>query len=124
MNLRDPKLIALLFNECINRRDLQGLSALMTEDHAFVDRDGSVHGPKQVMVEGWENFFKQFPEYRNIFNRIDSIENKVIILGHAYWSDKNPYDPVIWEATIVTDLVQEWRIYDDAPENRKRLNLA
>jgi predicted SnoaL-like aldol condensation-catalyzing enzyme len=124
MNTRDPKLIALLFNECINRQDLDGLSSLMADNHAFIDRDGSVHQPKPAMVDGWREFFKQFPEYHNIFNRIESRENLVLILGHGHWSEKNPYDPVIWTSTIVHDLVHEWRIYDDTPENRKRLNLS
>lgn len=33
MNIRDPKLIALQFNEFINNQDIEGLSGLMTDDH-------------------------------------------------------------------------------------------
>jgi hypothetical protein len=43
MNTKDPKLIALQFNDCINNQDLEGLSLLMTDDHAFIDREGNVH---------------------------------------------------------------------------------
>ena len=123
MNSRDPKLIALLFNECINDKDLNGLTRLMSEDHAFIDREGRTHQPKQVMIDGWRDFFKMFPDYRNTFDRIESRENLVVILGHAYWSEKQTYDPVIWTATIVDDLAREWRVCEDTAGNRKRLKL-
>jgi predicted SnoaL-like aldol condensation-catalyzing enzyme len=124
MKTKDPKLIALRFNECINRQDLEGLSLLMTEDHAFIDREDKVHQPKQVMVDGWREFFKRFPKYKNTFDRLVSKDNLVVMLGYAYWSEEQPYDPAIWIATIVDDLVREWRIYSDTQENRKRFNLV
>ena len=120
MNTEDPKLVALQFNDCINSQDLGGLALLMTEDHAFIDREGNVHQPKQVMVDGWKEFFKTFPKYRNTFNRVESRGNLVVMLGYAYWLEEQPHDPVIWTATIVNDLVREWRVYADTPENRKR----
>jgi hypothetical protein len=123
MNKRDPKLIALQFNECINNQDLSGLAHLMTDDHAFIDRDGTVHQPKHVMVDSWKEFFKTCPAYRNTFNRVDSRDSLVVILGSAYWSEKKPYDPVIWTTTIADDLVREWRIYADTQANRKQFNL-
>jgi hypothetical protein len=123
MSTKDPKLIALQFNDCISNHDLDGLAHLMTDDHAFVDRDGTVHQPKQVMVGNWKQFFNMFPSYRNTFDRIQSKDNLVIMLGYAFWSEKQTYDPAIWTATIVDDLVREWRIYADSEENRRRFNL-
>ena len=35
----DPKLVVLRFNEAINAQDLEALSALMTDDHRFVDSE-------------------------------------------------------------------------------------
>lgn len=58
MNSRDPKLTALMFNERINARDVEGLSALMTDDHRFVDREGGRHAGKDRMTEGWQTFFE------------------------------------------------------------------
>ena len=124
MNTKDPKLIALQFNECINNRDLKGLARLMANDHAFIDRDGKVYEPKQVMIDSWREFFRACPDYRNTFDRIESRDDFVVILGYAYWSEKQPYDPVIWTATIVDDLVREWRIYPDTLESRKQFRIA
>ena len=121
---KDPKLIALRFNDCINSKDLDGLARLMTDDHTFVDREGVVHKPKGAMVEAWRKFFVAFPLYRNTFNELKSDGNDVAILGHAYWSEKQPYDPVIWSATIANDLVREWKIHNDSEENRKRFGFS
>jgi hypothetical protein len=123
MNLTDPKLTALQFNECINRHDLEGLAALMTEDHLFIDREGKMGHGKDVMIRGWKEFFQMFPKYRNTFTRLQSIEDRVVILGSAYWSENQPYDPVIWTAIIANDLVQEWRIHEDTEANRQKLDL-
>jgi len=123
MTPKEPISIVQQFNNCINNQDINGLSKLMTENHIFIDRDGKSHGPKSYMVEGWKGFFKMFPEYRNTFDRIGSTENLVCILGFAYWSEKEPYDPVIWTAIIEDNLISEWSVYEDSPENRKKFNL-
>jgi predicted SnoaL-like aldol condensation-catalyzing enzyme len=124
MNTKDPKLVALEFNECISHQDLDGLSRLMTDDHTFIDRDGKVVQPKEAMIKSWKQFFEVFPGYKNTFTRVESRENLVVILGHAFWSQEQPYDPAIWTASIRDDLVSEWRIYADTEANRKAFNLV
>jgi ketosteroid isomerase-like protein len=121
---RDPKLIALLFNECITRQSLGELADLMTEGHVFIDRTGKVTRQKQAMLEAWEKFFAAFPHYRNTFSRVESAGNTVAIVGDAYWSADQPHDPVLWSARIEDDQVAEWRIYEDTPENRELLHLG
>ena len=70
MSLNAPILIVNDFNDCINNQDIEGMAALMHENHVFIDRDGSSHGPKTHMVKGWKEFFKLFPDYRNTFTDI------------------------------------------------------
>jgi ketosteroid isomerase-like protein len=124
MSTTDPKLIALQFNECINRQDVDGLAELMTEDHTFIDREGKTGRPKEFMIQGWREFFRMFPKYRNTFTRIQSQGNLVRIIGSAYWSEDQPYDPVIWTATVVDDRIQEWRVYADTDANRHAFDLV
>jgi ketosteroid isomerase-like protein len=124
MNLKDPITIVKAFNDCINHQDIDGLAALMPENHTFIDRDGSSHGPKSHMVEGWKQFFEMFPVYKNTFNQIKADGDRVYVLGFAYWSEKEPYDPVIWTAIVKDDLIAEWRIYEDSTDNRKQFNLS
>ena len=52
MNSKDPKLTALQFNECINNRDIKGLSSLMTEEHTLIVRDGEVVKGKESNTKG------------------------------------------------------------------------
>lgn len=124
MNTKDPKLTALQFNEYINNQDIRGLSSLMTEDHTFIDRAGAIDKGKKSMTRGWTQFFENFPDYKNNFERVESRDNLVILIGYAYWSEKNKYDPAIWTAKIENDLVAEWRIYEDTEENRKKFNIT
>jgi len=124
MTSQNPISIVVAFNNYINNQDINRLSDLMTENHTFIDRDGKPHGPKSHMVKGWKGFFKMFPVYRNTFDKIEAIDNLVSVLGFAYWSEKEPYDPVIWTAIIEDNLISEWRIYEDTPENRKKFNLV
>jgi len=123
MNTKDPKLTALQFNEFINRQDIKGLNMLMTQDHTFIDRVDEVTKGKDKMIKGWFEFFKSFPKYRNIFERVDSRDDLVIIVGYAYWSKKEPFDPVIWTARIKNDRVAEWRVYEDTRKNRKKFKI-
>ena len=124
MNKRDPKLIVLLFNECINNKDIERLSSLMTEDHIFIDREGNTLSPKVKMIEAWKSFFKSFPDYKNTFLKIESEKNKVLITGFAFWSKENPYDPAIWTAIVENDMIKEWHIFYDTEENRKKFRRA
>ena len=123
MNKRDPKLVALQFNEYINKQDIKGLASLMTDGHTFIDHAGAVDKGKESMTKGWIEFFDSFPEYKNTFDRVESHDDLVILIGHAYWSEKNKYDPAIWTAKIEDDRVAEWRIYEDTAENRRKLGI-
>jgi hypothetical protein len=123
MNSKDPKLTALQFNECINNQDIKGLSNLMTEDHTLIVREGDVVKGKESNTNGWTGFFNQFPDYKNIFTRVESRDDLVIIIGYANWSKEPVEDHVIWTAKIEDDLVAEWRIYEDTEENRRKFNI-
>jgi ketosteroid isomerase-like protein len=123
MNTPDPILVVLQFNECINGKDLEKLSGLMTDDHEFIDRTGHRTASKAQMVLAWKRFFESFPEYHNVFDRVETKGNMVMILGHAAWSKEKPYDPVIWSAVVVDNRVRQWRIYEDTPEIRRAFCL-
>jgi hypothetical protein len=121
MNKRDPKLTALQFNEYINNQDIKGLANLMSNDHIFIDRHGDRYAD---MVNGWMEFFENFPTYKNYFTRVESHNNLVILIGYAIWSkDSLERDYAIWTARIENDLLVKWQIYEDTDENRKKLKV-
>jgi ketosteroid isomerase-like protein len=123
MKYSDPKIVALLFNEHINNQNLEKLTSLMTEDHRFIDIPGELTEGREAMKKGWADFFKAFPDYRNIFTRVENRDNLVIMLGHSECSEKSLHGPAIWTAIIRGDLLEEWRVYKDDEETRKKLTI-
>ena len=122
-NNKDPKLIVLQFNESINSQDIEGLSELMAPDYKFIDSSDEVHAGKERNIKGWIGFFDQFPDYINHFSIVESRENKVLVTGFSTCSDDRLDGPAIWKAKVENDLVTEWRVYLDTPENCKVLDL-
>lgn len=124
MNRVDPKLTALQFNEYINSQDIDGLSSLMTEDHTFIDRKDEVDEGKDTMIKGRTEFFKSFPDYKNTFEKVESRGDLVILYGFATWEKGSDPDYAIWTARVESDLVAEWRIYEDTEEHKRKFNLV
>jgi predicted SnoaL-like aldol condensation-catalyzing enzyme len=122
MNKRDPNLIALLYNEHINSRNLEGVIALMAENHRFIDTKNRVES-KEQMKTSWAEFFTEYPDYKNVFHTIISRGNFVIMLGHSECSEPVLDGPAIWTAKVNNDQVTEWRIFLDTIENRKLLEI-
>jgi ketosteroid isomerase-like protein len=119
----DPKLVTMLFNEQINNQDLHTLTDMMTEDHTFIDSEGDVVKGKEEMSKAWAEFFTSYPDYRNIFTRIESRGNLVVIMGYSECSYTPLHGPALWTALIRDGKVAEWRVYDDTPQNRKKLHV-
>ncbi|MHA2226654.1 MAG: nuclear transport factor 2 family protein [Candidatus Hodarchaeales archaeon] len=122
MNEQDPKLVALLYNEHINTRNLEGVIALMADNHQFIDTKNRVEN-KEQMKKSWAEFFDEYPDYINVFHTVISRDNLVILLGHSECSEPALDGPAIWTAKITDDQVAEWRIYQDTEENRELLEL-
>ena len=120
---KDPKLIVLQFNECINNRDIDGLSSLMAEDNVFIDSSNKVHSGKGLNINSWLDFFDQFPDYFNHFLVIESRGDLVLVTDYSTCSYKPLDGQVIWTAKVENDLVVEWRVYLDTAKNRKELNF-
>jgi ketosteroid isomerase-like protein len=102
-------MVALRFNEKINERDLDGLVKLMTDDHIFIDNSGEVG---RNMKEGWRRFFRDYPDYRNIFTSVAVKDNVVIMIGYSTCSNEPRLNgPNMWTAKARDGLVFEWRVY-------------
>jgi ketosteroid isomerase-like protein len=115
--------LVMSFNDCITRRDLGGLSKLMTDDHAFIDPANSTIAGKPRCVEAWRGFFAAFPDYRNHFERVLLAGSDVVIIGHSVCSDARLAGPALWTAKLEGELIAEWRVYEDTDTNRALLGL-
>jgi len=118
-----PADVVVRFNLCINSRDLDGLSALMADEHVFIDAAETSIDGKEACLRAWRGFFEQFPDYRNIFDRIVARDGEVAIGGRSTCSDARLDGPALWAATVWCGQVRQWRVCEDTPANRKRLGL-
>jgi uncharacterized protein (TIGR02246 family) len=123
MDAFDVMMVALKFNEKINARDLEGLVELMTEDHTFVDGSGEVHKGKDVMKDGWQDFFASYPDYRNIFTRVQVDKDFVVMVGYSTCSYEPLDGPALWSAKVRERRIFEWRVYEDTDQNRRNLKI-
>ena len=120
----DPRALTLKFNEHINNRDLDGLAALMTDDHAFVDTANHPIRGKVRCLEAWRGFFTSFPDYRNEFDRLVVEDNKVSVVGRSHCSDGRLNGPALWLARTSACKLAEWRVYEDTAPNRRMLGIG
>jgi len=124
LGLRSKSATTLQFNNYINCQDLEGLSSLMTDDHTFIDSENDVHKGKEVMTEGWRTFFESYPDYTNIFQRVEMRNGMVVMFGYSTCSNEPVLDgPAIWSAKVRDGKLSEWRVYLDSPENRSILGM-
>ena len=123
LDLRSKSATTLQFNEFINARDLKGLISLMTDDHTFIDSANDVHEGKEMMTQGWQDFFESYPDYKNIFQKVYVKNGAVIMLGYSLCSYDPLEGPAIWSATLRDRKLCEWRVFLDTPENRDNLGI-
>lgn len=126
----EPETAAMAFIEAINRGDLDGLIALMTEDHVMRILDEPPVSGEATLRNAWRGYFEAFPEYTIYVDRMATEGSRVAILGSTTGSHLGLPDeeerqlPVIWTADVRDGKVAAWSILDDTPELRRELGLS
>jgi ketosteroid isomerase-like protein len=114
--------VALEFINRINRHDVGGLAALMSEDHCFVDALGQVVDGRERMEKGWLSYFGWFPDYLIMVDEVLSNRNVVALFGTAegtflvngkLLAENHWKIPAAWKAVMRGELVREWSVYAD-----------
>jgi uncharacterized protein (TIGR02246 family) len=130
MEARDAVTIVLQFIERINAADVDGLCALMTEDHVFIDGLGNRVQGREKMRAGWQGYFAWFPDYRISHEEIFRDRDVVAVFGTASatyarggkLSKENHWEiPAAWKAVVRNGRIAEWRVYCDNQPARKLL---
>jgi ketosteroid isomerase-like protein len=101
------------FNDCINRRDLDGLVALMTPDHTFIDSAGGAIAGRDACRDAWTGFFAAFPDYRNVFESYDVRGDVVTVRGRSECSEPALRGPARWTVVVRGDAIARWEVADD-----------
>jgi ketosteroid isomerase-like protein len=125
-----PLAVVLSFIDRINRTDIDGLLALMTEDHVLQVLDEPAVAGKRVLREAWNGYFTAFPEYVVYPERMTQEGASVAVLGYTTGShlglpdDEESRIPVLWTAAVRNGRLSRWSIVEDAPGTRMALGLG
>jgi ketosteroid isomerase-like protein len=120
--------VVLAFMERINAADVDGLCALMTEDHMFLDGLGNRMQGREAMRKGWTGYFRMFPDYRVSHTEIFAQGDVVASFGAAEatyavngkLAKENHWNvPAAWRAVVRDGLIAEWQVYADNQQARK-----
>jgi ketosteroid isomerase-like protein len=108
------------FIDCINQHHVEGIAALMSDDHVFVDALGTMTHGRDALRWGWGEYYRMFPDYQIEIHEITSTGNVVGVFGLA----RGTYVPdgvirtenqwkisAAWMGVVRNGLVSEWRVY-------------
>lgn len=112
--------VVLQFVGAINEADADRLAALMTDDHVFVDSDGSRTTGRESMRKAWSQYFSMVRDYQIKVEETFRVGNKVILIGVARgacatagrrrtarsWSV-----PAAWRAVVEGGRLAVWQVF-------------
>jgi ketosteroid isomerase-like protein len=116
------------FMAAISGRDIAAMSALMTEDHTFIDSAGTVTTGREVMAAGWEGYFRMFPGYRIQAETILADGPIVAVFGRACGTYNGKRGlvpanriemPAAWKAVVERGKIKLWQVYADWTEGTR-----
>lgn len=120
--MKDAVTIVRTFVERINARDVDGLCALMTSDHALVDAMGTTFTGTENMRKAWSTYFSWFPDYMIRAEHYFCDGEQVAVFGrasgtyapHGELRKENSWEiPAAWLATVRREQIAVWRVYAD-----------
>jgi ketosteroid isomerase-like protein len=108
----------LAFVDRINAHDLEGLGALMSDDHTFIDAHGNQISGREQMIAGWQGYLEWFPDYSIEVTEVFEREDKLALFGFAGGSFKNKKGenwrlPAAWKALVKDGRVSLWQVFAD-----------
>jgi hypothetical protein len=124
-----PVAAVISFIDCVNRGDLDGLTAVMDEQHTLrVLAEEPLRG-RDANAEAWGGYFTAFPDYVIYPRQIASDGERVAVIGSTTGShlglpdDEESALTVIWEASVRDGRLTEWRVREDSAKSRIELGL-
>lgn len=125
--------MAMQFVERINAHDVDGMLALMTSDHRFIDALGNVLSGRDKLRAAWQGYFAMVPDYTISVDMTFAEGYEAILCGTAGGTyapngkldAKNSWStPVALRAKIAIDLIEEWRVYADNEPIREKMRAV
>jgi ketosteroid isomerase-like protein len=122
--MQSPSEIVKKYNTCINNQDNEGLMGLTDDNYIFIDSAGNQVQGKEHARATWRDFFTQYPDYKNEFERLEEKPGGVVLVTGKSICRYEPLNgPALWRVRVKDDKVLEWRVFDDTPSGRKTLGI-
>jgi ketosteroid isomerase-like protein len=122
MTTKSATALVLGFMDRINAADVEGLCALMAEDHVFIDGLGNRFAGRENLRAGWKVYLSLFPDYRVSYEEVLEQSGIVVVFGTAGGTfavggklpKENHWEiPSAWRALVRDGQISEWRVYCD-----------
>ena len=104
-----------LWLAAINNHDVRALSALMAEEHVFIDSLANRVQGAISMEAGWRAYFTMCPDYWVRADHVMAEGNTILAAGEAGGTiDGESWRiPAAWKAVIRDGRVLEWQVFAD-----------
>lgn len=83
--------LVLAFNEAFNRRDVEGMMRLMSEDCVFENTDpapdGTVYSGREAVTQFWRDFFRESPQAHIEIEEIFGLGFRCVMRWRYDWVD-------------------------------------
>jgi ketosteroid isomerase-like protein len=109
----------------INQHDVDGLTAVLTEDHRFIDSLGSVFVGRETLRAGWSDYFRLVSEYRITVDDFADAGSSLLLAGSVE-GRSGGVDwkvPAAWRAVVRDGRIAEWQVYVDNEPLRASLRF-
>jgi ketosteroid isomerase-like protein len=108
----------LAFIAGINAHDVEGLGALMSDDHTFIDAHGNQVSGREKMSAAWRGYFEWFLDYYIEVTDVFEEGENFAMFGFAGGSFKNKESeswrlPAAWKASVKDGRVALWQVFAD-----------
>jgi len=124
-----PTAVALAFVDHINRGNLEGVVAMMSEGHRLEVFDEQPVVGRGANAATWRSYMAAFPNYLIYPRRINATGAVVAILGHTTGShlglpdaEERELTP-IWLAYVRDGTIERWQLVEDSPANLQQFGL-
>jgi ketosteroid isomerase-like protein len=111
------------FAAAINSHDLEKIAALMDEGHTFIDAHGIEMRGKEIIRDGWGNYFHLFPDYYIGIEEIVTEGDLALAYGFAGagTGEKAWKIPAAWRAIVRDGKIKLWQVYADTKIQFERM---
>ena len=109
----------MAFVDCVNRRDVDGLGRLMSEDHVLRVLDEHPVAGRAANLDGWRAYLATAPRYAIHPRSVARSGGTVAILGHTTGShlglpaEEERRHTLTWVAEVEGGRLRSWTIRAD-----------